>query len=57
MNSLAPVKFLRETGVSRPGILIVRGVCPLETPCFNFYNIFLDTIEGYLFHCVPSQGR
>ena len=26
INSSAPVKFLRETGVSRPGILVVRGL-------------------------------
>ena len=31
INSSAPVKFLRETGVARPGILVVRGATKTRT--------------------------
>ena len=35
INSSAPAKFLRETGVSRPGILVVRASTQIDIHNFR----------------------
>ena len=47
INSLAPVKFLRETGVSRPGILVVRA----SAECNFGIGYFLTNFAIYYSNC------
>ena len=47
INSSAPVKFLRETGVCRPGVLVVRDTTHLLVPWYLLFSSPKRNITPY----------